>query len=67
MKTHAQTTTSLFNLIWFLSYISIASVSATIITPALSAIQAHHSLTLSYSVLSLALSWGLLCKQKVAQ
>lgn len=37
--------TSKFNLIWLLSYISIASVSAAIITPALPEIQAHFSLS----------------------
>ena len=37
---------SRFNLIWLLSYISIASVSAAIITPALPEIQAHFSLSL---------------------
>lgn len=46
MNTHAKATTSIFNLIWLLSYISIASVSAAIITPALPAIQAHYSLTI---------------------
>lgn len=46
MTTHAKTNTNLFNLIWLLSYISIASVSAAIITPALPAIQAHYGLTL---------------------
>lgn len=35
-----------FNLIWLLSYISIASVSAAIITPALPEIQAHFALNL---------------------
>ena len=38
--------TSRFNLIWLLSYISIASVSAAIITPALPEIQAQYSLSL---------------------
>jgi len=37
-------TTSKFNLIWLLSYISIASVSAAIITPALPEIQSHFAL-----------------------
>src|SRR3990167_10016239 len=46
MNTHAKAATSVFNLIWLLSYISIASVSAAIITPALPAIQAHYGLTL---------------------
>ena len=39
-------TTSTFNLIWLLSYISIASVSAAIITPALPEIQSHFALSL---------------------
>lgn len=39
-------TTSRFHLFWVLSYISIASVSAAIITPALPKIQTHFSLTL---------------------
>ena len=38
--------TSRFNLIWLLSYISIASVSAAIITPALPEIQAQYHLSL---------------------
>lgn len=38
--------TSKFNLIWLLSYISIASVSAAIITPALPEIQSHFALSL---------------------
>jgi len=46
MNPHGKTTPSLFNLVWLLSYISIASVSAAIITPALPAIQAHYNLTL---------------------
>ena len=37
---------SRFNLIWLLSYISIASVSAAIITPALPEIQAQYALSL---------------------
>lgn len=37
---------SRFNLIWLLSYISIASVSAAIITPALPEIQRHFAITL---------------------
>ena len=37
---------SRFNLIWLLSYISIASVSAAIITPALPEIQSHYALSL---------------------
>lgn len=37
---------SRFNLIWLLSYISIASVSAAIITPALPKIQAQYALSL---------------------
>ncbi len=37
--------TSKFNLIWLLSYISIASVSAAIITPALPEIQSHFALS----------------------
>ncbi|MDP3706105.1 MAG: MFS transporter [Legionellaceae bacterium] len=39
-------TTSRFNMCWLLSYISIASVSAAIITPALPAIQTQYSLNL---------------------
>lgn len=39
-------TTSRFNMCWLLSYISIASVSAAIITPALPAIQTQYSLSL---------------------
>lgn len=38
--------TSRFNLIWLLSYISIASISATIVTPALPEIQAQYALNL---------------------
>ena len=38
--------TSKFHLVWLLSYISIASVSAAIITPALPQIQSHFSLSL---------------------
>ncbi len=41
-----ETTTSRFNMCWLLSYISIASVSAAIITPALPAIQTQYSLSL---------------------
>lgn len=37
---------SMFHLVWLLSYISIASVSAAIITPALPAIQTHYALSL---------------------
>ncbi len=37
-------TTSSFNLIWLLSYISIASISAAIITPSLPKIQAQYAL-----------------------
>ena len=37
---------SRFNLIWLLSYISIASVSAAIITPALPEIQIQYALNL---------------------
>jgi MFS transporter, DHA1 family, multidrug resistance protein len=37
---------SRFNLIWLLSYISIASVSAAIITPALPEIQSHYTLSM---------------------
>lgn len=39
-------TTSKLNLIWLLSYISIASVSAAIITPALPEIQSHFAINL---------------------
>lgn len=46
MKANAKPKNSVFNLIWLLSYISIASVSAAIITPALPAIQAHYTLSL---------------------
>ena len=46
MKANVKPKNSVFNLIWLLSYISIASVSAAIITPALPAIQAHYGLTL---------------------
>lgn len=42
----ATKTASRFNLIWLLSYISIASVSAAIITPALPKIQAQYALNL---------------------
>lgn len=42
----ATKTASRFNLIWLLSYISIASVSAAIITPALPKIQAQYALSL---------------------
>lgn len=38
-------TTSSFNLIWLLSYISIASISAAIITPSLPKIQAQYALS----------------------
>lgn len=41
----AHKSASLFNLIWLLSYISIASISAAIITPALPEIQLHYSLS----------------------
>jgi DHA1 family bicyclomycin/chloramphenicol resistance-like MFS transporter len=51
MKTHEKTRPSLFNLIWLLNYISIASVSAAIITPALPKIQTHYVLSLG------ALEW----------
>ena len=37
--------TSLFNLIWLLSYLSIASISAAIITPALPEIQSQYALS----------------------
>ena len=46
MVIRIKSTTSTFNLVWLLSYISIASVSAAIITPALPAIQAHYALSL---------------------
>lgn len=44
--TCAKARTSVFNLVWLLSYISIASVSAAIITPALPAIQTHYILSI---------------------
>jgi len=43
--------TSKFNLIWLLSYISIASLSAVIITPAIPAIEVH------FEVNSVAVEW----------
>lgn len=46
MKIHAKAGASAFNLVWLLSYISIASISAAIITPALPEIQAHYALSL---------------------
>ncbi|MBX9704484.1 MAG: MFS transporter [Silvanigrellaceae bacterium] len=44
MNHHTETPPSVFSLVWLLSYISIASVSAAIITPALPAIQVHYAL-----------------------
>lgn len=44
-KSSNLSTQSVFSLIWLLSYISIASVSAAIITPALPAIQTHYTLS----------------------
>ena len=44
--TKALKSASLFNLIWLLSYISIASISAAIITPALPVIQLEYALSL---------------------
>lgn len=42
---NAEVKPSSFNLFWLLSYISIASVSAAIITPALPKIQAQYTLS----------------------
>ena len=46
MKANRKINRSTFNVVWLLSYISIASVSAAIITPALPAIQALYTLSL---------------------
>lgn len=46
MNSTVLTLKSRFNLIWLLSYISIASVSAALITPALPEIQSHYALSL---------------------
>lgn len=46
MNSTVLTLKSRFNLIWLLSYISIPSVSAALITPALPEIQSHYALSL---------------------